>query len=107
MDENAQRIEQRIDRLEEKVDRVDDTLTRAEYWRIGNGTSSNSADFRLSWLMNNAVTRQNMHTVVRDVVQEILKEEQKDRRMDWNKWVNTGMMTLMLIGLAWTIFGGG
>lgn len=106
MDENLHRIEGKVDQLEGRVDTLEEKVSISEYWRIGNGSQENSADYRLTWLMNNAITRVNIHQIVHDVVREVLRKKRKEGRMDWNKWVNTGLLILTAVMVAAGFLGG-
>ena len=101
-----EKIEEKIDRLDEKIDSLDRMVRKIEHWRIGNGTHENSADYRLNWIMNNGITKNNIHQVVHDVVKEVMKEKNSEKRADWNKWVNTGLLILAVVGVYIQLGGG-
>lgn len=106
LDENATRLERRIESLEARTNILEGKMNVAEYWRIGNGSRENSADYRLTWLMNNVITRENIHQIVQDVVRQVMKQKRTEQRMDWNKWVNTGLLVLTAAMVILMYIGG-
>lgn len=97
-EKSIEELKKKIEELDDKIDGVEENLRIAEYWRIGNGESKYSAENRLREIEENMVRTDQLDTLVRSIFKENKKEENTENRKDWNKWVNTGMLLLMIIG---------
>lgn len=65
-----------------------------EHWRDGNGAKG--AEQRLQFVEENYVKTEQIPEIVRSSMKMLREEERKD----WNKWINTGLLIIAIIGIG-------
>jgi len=71
-------------------------LQGLEFWRDGNG--ARGAEERLQTVEDTYVRTDQIPEVVRTSLQMIREREEEKERKSWNKWINTGMLAVMIAG---------
>jgi len=78
-------------------------ISKLEQWRGGNG--ARGAESRLQTVEDNYVSAGQLPDLVHSVMRLAREDEKKSSRADWNKWVNTGLLLIAVIGIFLQIFG--